>query len=129
MYVGLLVYFKKSFSLFTNLTLILFHFKKKKKESEFKQRNLEKLIEELNFNYKSKNENEKEEIYQVLMQANEMLEYRDKIIDAFLSEYFKKSDDAEYKYVLKDVEKVTQEIESMSEKINLSLSEEFFESS
>ena len=129
MYVGLLVYFKKSFSLFTNLTLILFRFKKKKKESEFKQRNLEKLIEELNFNYKSKNENEKEEIYQVLMQANEMLEYRDKIIDAFLSEYFKKSDDAEYKYVLKDVKKVTQEIESMSEKINLSLSEEFLKSS
>ena len=68
------------------------------------------------------------------MQVNDMLEYMDKIIDAFkngtfLSEYLKKSDDAGYKYVLKDVKKFTQEIESMSEKINLSLFEEFFESS
>ena len=68
------------------------------------------------------------------MQVNDMLEYRDKIIDTFkdgtfLSEYLKKSDDAGYKYVLKDVKKFTQEIESMSEKTNLSLFEEFFESS
>ena len=68
------------------------------------------------------------------MQVNDMLEYMDKIIDAFkngtfLSEYLKKSDDVGYKYVLKDVKKFTQEIESMSEKINLSLFEEFFESS
>ena len=51
-----------------------------------------------------------------------MLEYRDKIIDTFkdgtfLSEYLKKSDDAGYKYVLKDVKKFTQEIESMSKKL------------
>ena len=68
------------------------------------------------------------------MQVNDMLEYRDKIIDSFkngtfLSEYLKISDDAGYKYVLKDVKKFTQEIESMSEKINLSLFEEIFESS
>ena len=68
------------------------------------------------------------------MQVNDMLEYRDKILDAFndgkfLPEYLKKLDDVGYKYVLKDVKKITQEIESMSEKINLSLFEEFFESS
>ena len=33
------------------------------------------------------------------------------------SEYLKKSDDAGYKYVLKDVKKFTQEIESMSKKL------------
>ena len=42
------------------------------KEAEFKQRNLEKKMEELNFNYKPKNEKEKEEIRQVLMQANDL---------------------------------------------------------
>ena len=68
------------------------------------------------------------------MQANGMLEYRDKIIDAFkdgtsLSEYLKKSDDAGYIYVLKDVKNFIQEIKSMSEKINLSLFKDFFESS
>ena len=104
------------------------------KEAKFFQKKLEKIIEDLNFNYKPKNEKEKEEINEVLMQVNDMLEYMDKIIDAFknrtfLSEYLKKSDDAGYKYVLKDVKKFTQEIESMSEKINLSLFEEFFESS
>ena len=47
------------------------------------------------FNYKPKNEKEKEEINGVLMQANDLFEYRDKIIDAFkdgtfLSERLKK---------------------------------------
>ena len=41
----------------------------------------------------------------------------------------KKPDNAGYNYVLKDVDNFTQEIESMSEKINLSLFEDFFESS
>ena len=104
------------------------------KEAKFFQKKLEKIIEDLNFNYKPKNEKEKEEINEVLMQANGMLEYRDKIIDAFkdgtsLSEYLKKSDDAGYIYVLKDVKNFIQEIKSMSEKINLSLFEDFFESS
>ena len=63
-----------------------------------------------------------------------MLEYRNRIIDAFkngifLSEYLKKSDDAAYDSVLKDVKKFIQEIKSMEEKINLSLFEDFFESS
>ena len=65
------------------------------KEPEIKQGNLEEKIEELNFNYKPKNENEKREIRQVSMQANDLLEYRNKIINAFknnifLSEYLKK---------------------------------------
>ena len=65
------------------------------KEAEFKQRNLEKKMEELNFNYKPKNEKEKEEIRQALTQANDLLECRNKIINAFkygtfLSEYLKK---------------------------------------
>ena len=63
-----------------------------------------------------------------------MLEYRDKIIEAFRdgtfsSEHLKKSDDAAYDYVLKDAKNFIQKIESMSENINLSLFEDFFESS
>ena len=62
-----------------------------------------------------------------------MLEYLDKIIEAFRdgtfsSEYLKKSDDATYDYVLDDVNNFIQKIESMAEKINLSLFEDFFES-
>ena len=65
------------------------------KEAEFSQKNLEKKIEDLQFYYKPKNKNEREEIYQVLMQANELSEYRNKIINAFkygtfLSEYLRK---------------------------------------
>ena len=61
------------------------------------------------------------------MQVNDMLEYMDKIIDAFkdgtfFSEYLQTSDDAGHKNVI-------QEIKLMEEKINLSLFEEFFESS
>ena len=64
------------------------------------------------------------------MQANDLLEYRDKIIDAFKdgtfsSERLKKLDDAAYDYVLKDVNNFIQEIKSMEEKINLSLSKDF----
>ena len=52
-------------------------------KAEISQRNLEKKIEELKFNYKSENAEEKEEINGVLMQANDLLEYRNRIIDAF----------------------------------------------
>ena len=58
------------------------------KEAEINQRNLEEKIEELKFNYKPKNEKEKEEINEVLMQANDLLEYRNKIIDAFKNGIF-----------------------------------------
>ena len=68
------------------------------------------------------------------MQVNDMLEYRDTIIKAFgdstfSSEHLKKSNDAANDYVLKDVEKFIQKTESMTENINLSLLEDFFESS
>ena len=91
-------------------------------------------INELKYNYKPKNVKEEEEINEVLMQANNMLEYRDKIIEAFRdgtfsSEYLKKSDDAAHDYVLKDVNDFIQEIILMEENINLSLLEDFFESS
>ena len=73
----------------------------------------------------------KEEINGVLVQTNDLFEYRDKIIDAFndgtfLSEHLKKSDDAAYDYVLKDVDDFIPKIKSMEEKINLSLFEDFF---
>ena len=69
------------------------------------------------------------------MQANDLSEYKNKIINAFkygtfLSEYLKKkTDNVGYNYMLKDVDNFTQEIESMSEKIYLSMFEDFFESS
>ena len=54
------------------------------KEAENSQRNLEKKIEELRFDYTAKKkEKEKEKINGVLMQANDLLEYRDKTIDGF----------------------------------------------
>ena len=96
-------------------------------------KNQKKKIEDLQFNYKPKNEEEKADVNEVLMQANELLEYRNKIIDAFkngsfLSEHLKKSDDAGYNYVLQDVKNFIQEIKSMEEKINLNFFEDFFES-
>ena len=104
------------------------------KEAEFKQRDLEIEIRNLQFGYESKDKKEKEEKSQVLMQANDLLEYRDKIIDAFkdgifLSEHLKKSDDAAYDFMLKNVNKFIQEIRSMEEKISLSLFEDFFQNS
>ena len=102
------------------------------KEVEFKPGNSEKKIEELKFNYKPKNEKEEEEINGVFMQANELLKYRNKITNAFKNGTFclniKKTNNAAYGYVLKDVKAFIQKIESMSEKINLSLFEYFIES-
>ena len=101
------------------------------KKAEFNQRELNEKIQELKYNYKPKNEKEKEEINEVLTHVNDMLEYLDKIIEAFRdgtfpSEYLKKSDDATYDYVLGDVNNFIQKIESIAEKINLSLFEDFF---
>ena len=53
------------------------------KKTEIDQIDLNKKIEEIKYNDKPKNEKEKEEIEEVLMHANDMLEYGDKIIDAF----------------------------------------------
>ena len=66
------------------------------------------------------------------MQANDLLEHSDKIIDAFKdstfsSEHLKNSDAATHDYVLKDIADFIQEIKSMEEKNNLSLFEDFFE--
>ena len=52
------------------------------KKAEINQRNLEKKIEELKCNFNQKNEKEKKEINELLMQANDLLEYRNEIIDA-----------------------------------------------
>ena len=59
------------------------------KETEFLKKDLYDETNEL----KPKNVKEEEEIYGVLIQANDMFEYRDKIIEAFrdettLSEHF-----------------------------------------
>ena len=84
------------------------------REAKLFQKILESKIEDLKFNSKQKNEKEEEkEIYIALMQANDLLEYRNKIIYAFengtfSSEYLKKSEDAGYKYLLKDVKKFSQ---------------------
>ena len=65
-----------------------------------------KKIEKLKFDSRPKNEKEKEEINAVLMQANDLLEYRNKTIDAFkdrisLSKHLKKTVDAAHGYVLR----------------------------
>ena len=52
-------------------------------EPEFFQNNLEKKTEGLRIDYIPKNAEEKEEINGVLMQVNDLLEFRNKIIDAF----------------------------------------------
>ena len=102
------------------------------KEAQFKQKDLEKEIENLQFYYIPKNKEEKEKIKKVLRHAKESLECRDKIINAFKdntfsSEYLKKSDNAAYDFTLKVVNKFIGEIKSMEEKINLSLFKECFE--
>ena len=104
------------------------------KKAEINQRDLNKQIEELKYNYKPCNEKEKEEIDEVLVHANDMFEYRDKIIDAFKngtfsSEHLKKSGDPAHDHVLEDVNNFVQKTESIAEKINLDLFEDFFESS
>ena len=119
-----------TFDMPLNFLLNIYNRKISLKEAEFEQRDLEKEIEKLEFNYTPKNEKE-EEINGVLMHAKSLLEGRNKIIDAFkddifASEYLKNSDDAGYNYVLKDVNKFIEDIKSMEEKINLSLFEDFF---
>ena len=87
---------------------------------------IQKKMEELQFNYEPKDEKEKEEIDGVLMQAKDLLEYRNKIIDAFkdgtfLSEHLNQMLLLIINYVLEYVNKLIEEIKSMEEKINLSL--------
>ena len=99
-----------------NFLLDIFNDKITFKKAEINQRDLNKKIEELKHYYKPKNEKEKDEINEVLMHANDMLEYGDKIIDAFKnrafsSEYLKKSDDAAHDHVLEEVNNFIQKIE------------------
>ena len=120
-----------TFSTPFNFLLDIFNGKITFKKAKINQRNLNKKIEGLKYNYKLKNEKEKEEINEVLLHGNNMLEYGDKIIDAFkngifLSEHLKISDDAAHDHVLGDVNNLVQKIEQMAEKINLSLFEDFF---
>ena len=66
------------------------------------------------------------------MHAKDLLECRNKIIEAFKdgtfrSEHLKELDNAAHEYTLKDVNKSINEIRSIEEKINLSLFKEFFE--
>ena len=102
------------------------------KKAEILQRDLDKNIEKLKFNYKAKNVEEKEEIDKVLMHANDLFKYRNKTIQAFKegtfsSEHLKKSDGAAHDYVLENVNDFIQKIKSMSENIELSLLSEFYE--
>ena len=117
-----------------NFLLDIFKGKITLKRTEINERNLNKKIEGLKYNYKPKNEKEKKEINEVLMHENDMLEYGDTIIDAFkngifLSEHLKTSDDAAHDHELEDVKDFIQKIESMAEKISSSLFQAFFESS
>ena len=67
------------------------------------------------YNKNNAEEKEKEEINEVLMQANDMLEYKNKIIDAFKNVIFLsghlKTDDAAHGHVLEDVKDFIQKIE------------------
>ena len=110
-----------TFSMPLNFLSNIYNGKVSLKDAEFKQRNLEREIEKLKFNYKPKDEKEKEEINGVLMQANDLLECKDKIIKAFkdgtfLPEHFKKkSDDAANNYVLSLLKKLNRWKKKLSE--------------
>ena len=85
---------KFNFNIFRYFLLDIFNGKITFKKAEINQRELNEKIKELKYNYKPKNETEKEEINEVLIHVN-MLEYLDKIIEAFRdgtfsSEYLKK---------------------------------------
>ena len=101
------------------------------KEAEISQRKLHKRTEELS-GYRPENAKEKAKINGVLMQANDLLKYRDKIIDAFKDDTFQSEhlkNDAAHDFVVEDVNNFIQKIESMAGKINLSLFDDFVESS
>ena len=68
------------FSMPLNFFLDIFNGKITFKKAEIDQRDLNKKIEELKYNHKPKNEKEKEEINEVLMHANDMLEYGIKLL-------------------------------------------------
>ena len=71
------------FSMPLNLLLDFFNGKITLTKTEINEWDLNEKIEELQYNYKPKNEKEKEEINEVLMYPNDMLDYGNKIIEAF----------------------------------------------
>ena len=71
------------FSMPLNLLLDFFNGKITLTKTEINEWDLNEKIEELQYNYKPKNEKEKEEINEVLMHPNDMLDYGNKIIEAF----------------------------------------------
>ena len=125
---------KFDFNIFStplNFLLDIFNGKITLKKAEINQRDLNKKIEELKYNYKPKNEKEKEEINEVLMHANDMLEYQDKIVEVFRdgtfsSEHLKESDAAAYDYILEDVNNLFRKLNRWQKKNNLNLFEDFF---
>ena len=66
-----------------NLLLDFFNGKITLTKTEINEWDLNEKIEELQYNYKPKNKKEKEEINEVLMYPNDMLDYGNKIIEAF----------------------------------------------
>ena len=84
-----------TFGMSLNLLSDIYNGKISLNEAEFKQKDLEIEIENLQLYCIPKNKEEKEEKSQVLMQANDLLESRNKVIkafkvDIFLSEHLKK---------------------------------------
>ena len=63
--------------------LNIYHGKITLKKEEVLQESLNKKIKRLKFHYKPNNAEEKKEIDSVLMHATGLLEYRNKIINAF----------------------------------------------
>ena len=85
-----------TFRMSLNLPSDIYNGKISLNEAEFKQKDLEKETENLQLYCMPKNKEEKKEKSQVLMQANDLLESRNKIIkafkdDIFLSEHLKKN--------------------------------------
>ena len=71
------------FSMPLNLLLDFFNGKITLTKTEINEWDLNEKIEELQYNYKPKNKKGKEEINEVLMYPNDMLDYGNKIIEAF----------------------------------------------
>ena len=71
------------FSMPLNLLLDFFNGKITLTKTEINEWDLNEKIEELQYNYKPKNKKEKEEINEVLMHPTDMLDYGNKIIEAF----------------------------------------------
>ena len=89
------IFYFSTFSMPLSFLSDIYNSKISLNDAEQRQRNLEKKVRDL-YDYELKNKKEKEEINGVLMQANDWLKYRDKIIDAFkngifLSEHFLKN--------------------------------------